>query len=112
MSLNATSLVQGVQLPNAVSIRYTCPANTRIVIRHAVYTNTTAGAITVTAYVVPSGGSVADATTVISAQSIAGHAAYVSPELSGIVLNAGDTLQDFASAAASISLNASGIAQA
>lgn len=111
MSLTATSLVQGVQLTNAAAIYYTCPANSRMVIRHVVFTNTTAGAITVTAYVVPSGGSVGDPTTVLKVFSIAGNTAYTSPELSGVVLNAGDTLQALASANTSISLNAAGIAQ-
>jgi hypothetical protein len=111
MSLLGITLVQGVQLPASVGIQYTAPSNSKVIIRHATFCNTTAGAITVTAYIVPNGGSVGDPTTVISAQSLAGHAAYVSPELSGVVLNAGDTLQCFASAATSISLNASGILQ-
>jgi hypothetical protein len=111
MSLTATSLVQGVQLTNSAATYYTCPSNQRVVIRHAVFTNTTAGAITVTAYVVPSGGSAGDPTTVLKAFSIAGNTAYTSPELSGVVLNTGDTLQALASASTSISLNASGIVQ-
>ena len=111
MSLSAIPLVQGVQLPNAVAVQYTCPANSRTIIRHAVFTNTTAGSINVTAYVVPSGGSVGDPTTVLSTFAIAGHTAYTSAELSGIVLAAGDTLQAFASAATSVSLNVSGISQ-
>lgn len=111
MSLTAISLVQGVQLPNAVASQYLAPANSKVIIRHVTFTNTTAGAITVTAYVVPNGGSPGAASTVMSAQSVAGNATYVSPELSGIVLNAGDTLQCFASAATSISMNASGILQ-
>ena len=111
MGLSAVPLVQGQQLPNSVATQYTCPANSQTIIRHAVFTNTTSGAITVTAYVVPQGGSAGDATTVISALSIAAHTAYVSPELSGCVLAAGDTLQCFASAGTSVSLNVSGISQ-
>lgn len=111
MSLKAAALVQGVQLPSSVGIMYTCPANMAVIIRHATFTNTTGGAITVTAYVVPSGGAVGDPTTIMKAISIAGGATYTSAELSGIVLNVGDTLQAFASAATSISLNVSGIQQ-
>ena len=111
MSLKAAALVQGVQLPSSVAAQYTCPANMSVIIRHAVFTNTTAGAITVTAYVVPSGGSVGDPTTVLDAFSIAGKTAYTSPELSGVVLATGDTLQCFASGATSVSLNVSGIQQ-
>lgn len=112
MSLTATPLIQAVQLPNAVAIQYTCPAATQIIVRHVVLTNTTAGAITVTAYIIPNGGSVTDAGKILDAFSIAGHTAYTSPEFGGVVLKSGDTIQCFASAAASVSMNASGITQA
>jgi len=111
MSLLPLTLVQNSQLPNAVAIQYTAPTLSYVVIRHVVFTNTTAGAVTVTAYIVPSGGSVADSGKVLDAYSIAAHTAYVSPELAGVVLNAGDTVRCFASAATSISMNASGIIQ-
>jgi len=111
MSLIAIPLIQAVQLPNAVAIQYTCPATTQIIIRHVVLTNTTAGALAVTAYIVPAGGSVTDAAKILDAFSIAGHTAYTSPEFSGVVLKTGDTIQCFASAATSISMNASGIQQ-
>lgn len=111
MSLAAITLVQNLQLPGAAAVQYTAPANSKVIIRHAVFVNTTAGAITVTAYIIPTGGSVTDAGKIEDATSIAAHTAFTSPNLAGIVLNAGDTLQCFASAAASISLNASGILQ-
>jgi len=111
MSLSGITLVQAVQLPNSVAAQYTCGANSQVIIRHAVFVNTTSGAITVTAYIIPNGGSVTDAGKVLDTFSIAAHTAYVSPELSGCVLNAGDTLQCFASAASSVSLNVSGIRQ-
>ena len=111
MSLIALPLIQAVQLPNAVAIQYTCPAATQIVVRHTVLTNTTAGAITVTAYIVPNGGSVVDAAKILDAFSIAAHTAYTSPEFTGIVLKTGDSIQCFASAATSISMNANGIQQ-
>jgi len=111
MALNAIALVQAIQLPNAAAVQYTCPASSKVIVRHVVFTNTTAGAITVTGYVVESGGSVTDARKVLDAYSIAAHTAYTSPEFSGVVLNAGDTIQCFASAATSIAMNASGIQQ-
>jgi hypothetical protein len=111
MSLKAITLVQNIQLPNAVAAQYTCPTNSLVIVRHVVFTNTTAGAITVTAEIVPNGGSTGAAAQILSALSIAGNTAYVSPEFSGVVLNAGDTIQCFASGAASISMNASGIQQ-
>lgn len=111
MSLTAIPLVQNVQLPSAVAIQYTCPASMQIIVRHVVFCNTTAGATTVTGYIVPNGGSVTDAAKILDAFSIAGHTAYTSPELSGVVLKSGDTIQCFASAATSVSMNASGIQQ-
>src|SRR5450631_1918676 len=111
MSLIAIPLIQNVQLPNAVAVQYTCPAAMQIVVRHVVLTNTTAGAITVTAYIVPVGGSVTDAAKILDAFSIAAHTAYTSPEFSGVVLKSGDTIQCFASAATSVSMNASGVQQ-
>lgn len=111
MSLTAITLVQNLQLPASIATQYTAPANSKVIIRHAIFTNTTGGAITVTAELVPNAGTAGAPATVMSAQSIAAGGTYVSPELAGIVMNAGDTLQCFASAATSISMNASGILQ-
>lgn len=111
MSLQAITLIQNLQLPNAVAVQYTAPANSKVIIRHAVFTNTTAGAILLTAYIIPAGGTVTDAGKIEDATSIAAHTPYSSPNLAGCVLNQGDTLQCFASAATSISMNVSGILQ-
>lgn len=111
MSLKAVPLIQNIQLPNAIAIQYTCPANMSVIVRHVVFNNSTAGPITVTAEIVPNGGSTGAAAQILNAYSIAANTAYTSPEFSGVVLNSGDTIQCFASAAASISVNASGIQQ-
>lgn len=111
MTIKAIPLVQGVQLGTSAAAQYTCPANSIVIIRHAVFVNTTSGAITVTAYIVPQGGSVGDPTTILKAFSIAADTAYVSPELANIVLGPNDTLQCLASAGSSISLTASGLLQ-
>jgi hypothetical protein len=111
MSFQAITLVQGTQAPNAVAAQYTCPANSKTIIRHGVFTNTTAAPVTLSVYLVESGGSVTDARKILDVYSIAAHTAYTSPEVSGVVMNAGDTLQTVASAATSISQNVSGISQ-
>lgn len=111
MSFTAISLVQAVQLPGSATAQYTCTANSKVIVRHVTFTNTTGAAVTVTAEIVPSGGSAGAAAMIMSAQSIAGNATYVSPEFSGVVLNAGDSIQCFASAGSAISMNASGIQQ-
>ena len=115
MTIRALPLVRNIQLPNAVAAQYTAPANTVTIIKRAVFTNTSAGARTITAHVVPSGGSVANATMLINGQALAvppgAGSSYVSPELAGVVLNAGDTLQCFADAATSVTLSVNGIQQ-
>ena len=111
MSLTIKSLVQSQQIPATTTVMYTCPASTIALVKHAVLTNTSGGALTVNVYVVPSGGT-ADATAkILDTYSIGSHTAYTSPELCGIVLNTGDTIQMDASSAASISLNMDGILQ-
>ena len=111
MTVSAIALVQGTQAPSSVAAQYTCPSNTRVVIRHGVFVNTTASAVTLTVYIVPSGGSVVDACKILDALSIAAHTAYTSPEVAGCVLNSGDTLQTVAGSATSISQNINGISQ-
>jgi hypothetical protein len=111
MSFTAIQMVTGTDAPNAAAAQYTQASNSVSIVRHAVFTNHTAGAVTITAHVVPSGGSASAANKVLDAYSIAAHTAYVSPELSGCVLTAGDTIQTVASAATSIGQNISGILQ-
>jgi hypothetical protein len=112
MSLNAINLVEAVQVPiTTPAAQYTCPPNSKVIVRHVVFCNTAVGAAKLTAEVVPSGGSSGNAAIVIDALSIAAGASYVSPELSGVVLNAGDSIQCFSDTATAISMNASGIQQ-
>jgi hypothetical protein len=109
MTINVAQLVAPTQLTGTVAVYFTCPANTTARIDRAIFSNPTGGALTITAYLVPSAGSPTTANQVINAQSIGAGAVYVSPELSGQVLLAGGTLQAFASAATSIVLSASGL---
>jgi hypothetical protein len=109
MTINIAQLVAPVQLSNSAAVYYTCPANTVTRIDRAIFSNPTAGALTVTAYLVPSGGSPTTANQVINAQSIGAGAVYVSPELSGQVLLVGGSLQALASVASDIVLSVSGL---
>lgn len=115
MTVRAVAIVRNVQLPNVVAVQFTGPANTVTIIKRAVFTNTSAGVRTVTAHVVPSGGAVANSTMLINGQSLAippgAGSSYVAPELAGIVLNGGDTLQCFADAATAVTLTVNGIQQ-
>ncbi len=107
ITVTPSRLAQG-QRPNAEAAIYTCPANSKVIITSAVFTNTDTGAQTMTVYVVPSGGSALAATTVIDAQPMATLSAYVSPELANQVLAAADSIHGVASAAAKITYTRSG----
>lgn len=115
MTVRAIALVRNLQLPSSAAAQFTGPANTTTVIKRAVFTNTSGGARTVTAHVVPSGQSVSNATMLINGQALAippgAGSSYVSPELAGVVLLPGDTLQCFADAATAVTLNVNGIQQ-
>lgn len=102
-------LQPGIQLTASAVAVVTCAANTQIIIKRAVFTNVTGGAVTVTVYRVPSGGSPGATNTLISTYSVGANSAYVSPELANMVMNPGDTIQALASAAASINAFASGL---
>ena len=102
-------LQPGVQLTMAAVAIVTCPVNAQVIIKRAVFTNVTSGAITLTVYRVQSGGTPGATNTIISAYSVAAGTAYVAPEFANMVLNAGDTIQALASATASINAFVSGL---
>lgn len=109
MTIRVSRLVPGSQLTNATATYYTTPASTSAVIKRADFCNNTGGTITFSAYVVPSGGTAVAGNQVISTYSIAANTTYVSPELAGMVLGPGETLQAIASANASVTITVSGI---
>lgn len=102
-------LVEGSQLTTSAATYYTAPANTTTIIKKVTITNTSSGAVTVTIYLVPSGGSAGAANTITSAKSIAAGATYEAYEVENQVLMTSDSIQALASAATSLTLQASGI---
>lgn len=107
-TITLVQLVAPAQLSNADAALYTAPTSTVAKIGRAVFTNTTASALTITAGIT-TGGALGAGTTMISARTIAPGEAYVSPELAGAVLVPGSQLHAFASAAASVTFTASGL---
>ena len=107
-TVNQILIVAPMQLGNVDASIYPAPANTTIKIGRAVFVNTTAGALTISAGIT-TGGAMTAGTTLISVRSIAPGESYVSPELAGAVIPAGSQLHAFASAAASITFMASGL---
>jgi len=100
MTVRAVVIARNVQLPASAAAQFTGPANTVTVIKRAVFTNTSAGNRAVSAHVVPSGATASNSTLILNGQELTAPpgvgSSYVSPELAGVVLNAGDTLQCFA----------------
>lgn len=109
MAVKQLLLIAPVQLTNVAAGYLVTPANTTYRIGRAAFSNPTGGALTITAYVVPAAGTAVVANQVINAVNVPAGSTYVSPELAGLVLPAGSSLQALASAGASIVLYASGV---
>ena len=107
-TITLAQLVAPQQLGNADAALYTPGTSTVAKIGRAVFTNTTASAITITAGIT-AGGALGAATTMISARILAPGEAYVSPELAGAVIPPGSALHAFASAGAAVTCTVSGL---
>lgn len=101
-------LISPQQLTNATATYYT---STNLITRidKLSITNTTAGAVTATIYLVPDGGSAGNSTTVTSAKSIQAGETWNCPDVVGQVLNIGGTIQAVASANTSLTISAAGV---
>ena len=104
-NVNPAVLQPGAVLTTSTVTYITGAANSQTIIKRVVFTNVTAGAVTITVFRTPSGGS---PLTIIDVQSIPGNATYLAPELANMVLSGGDTIGAQASAGASINVFASG----
>lgn len=93
MTTTAKRLVPGSALTGSAATYYTAPTLTRAVTKSAQLTNTTAGAVACTVYIVPSGGAAGATNTVISARSVAAGETYNCPEMINQVIEAGGTIQ-------------------
>lgn len=107
MSVTAKSLFAPLQAPNANTTLYTANA-VRTIIDKFTGTNTTAGAVTLTVFLVAAAGAAGVTNEIVAVRSLAANECYTFPEIVGHVLNAGDFIVVSASAAASITVRASG----
>jgi hypothetical protein len=107
-TVTTIQLVAPQQLGNADASVYTVPTATTAKIGRAVFCNTSASALTITAGIT-TGGALGASTTLISARSLAPGESYVSPELAGAVIPAGSQIHAYASAATSVTFAASGL---
>lgn len=94
------------QLTATVATYYTCPANTRAIVRAATVCNSAGAAHTYTFYRVPSGGTAGVTNICASAVPIAAGQTLVVQELLGKALGAGDTIQGLADSAAALTFDA------
>lgn len=109
MTIQTAVLCPSTQVTNTAVTYVTGSASQKTVITRARATNSdTATAYTLTVYRVPSGGSAATGNILINARSIAPGATDLLPELQGMVLGAGDTIQALASTTLKINFTASG----
>lgn len=109
MTIRQIQITPPTQLAAAVGVIATTPNNTTYRIGRAGFSNPTGAAIAITVYLVPSGGSSGAANQLIDGVVVAANSTYVSPELAGLVMPAGSTLQAFAGTAAAIVAYASGV---
>jgi hypothetical protein len=109
MTTTALPLIQDATLTTSSAVYYTCPVNTTAVIKRAVFTNTSGSAVTVTCNVVRSGGSAGTGNVIIPAKAISPNDTFVSPELAGMTLSAGDQIFASCSTGGVVNLMASGV---
>ena len=107
-TLNVQQIIQPQELPNAVAIQYTTPTATVTAIRRITLFNSSGTAKTFTVHLVPNGEAVGNDNMFYKTVSLDTLATTTLTELEGHVLEAGDTIQMFASAATSITVIGAG----
>lgn len=109
MTIQIVVLCPSTQLTGSAATYITGAALQKTTITRARITNTdTATAFTFTLYRVASGGSASASNLLVNARSVAPGSNDLVPELNGMVLNAGDTIQGLASTTAKLNFTASG----
>lgn len=110
---NLKAIIDSAQLTNAAATYYTTPANTKCEIRKITFVNTSASAVTVTVYLIPSGGTATDTTTIKKSKALAPAGfngdSWSCSESVGHCLNAGGFIQAICSANTSVSVRGTGL---
>jgi len=107
MTVTVKVLIAAKQAENLQTTQYTA-TNAKAIIDKFTATNTSAGNVTLSVNLVTSGGTAGVSNLVVDARSIAPDETYTFPELVGQVLDAGGFISTIASAAASLTIRASG----
>lgn len=107
MSVTVKVLINAKQVENAQTSQYVA-TNVKTIIDKFTATNTTAGAVTLSVNIIPSGGSAGSDNLIIQTKSIGAGQTYTFPELVGQYLEDGSIISTIASAASSLTLRCSG----
>lgn len=114
MTATPAVLFGPLQIPAAAAALYTVPVNVLVTVNRVVVTNVTAGAVSVTLWVVRNGGTNTNADILVGA-SAAGQSIpagpsepYIVNSMASLVLAAGDAIWGEASAATSLNAVGSG----
>lgn len=107
--ITARNLVPPVFLTTSAVNYYTVPANTRTTIRKLTFSNVTSGAATIKIYLIPSGGTVGNSTTLTPTLTILANSVYEALEAEGHTLEINESLQALCSANSSVVINCSGL---
>lgn len=112
MSITPATIWGPIQLAASAAIlgNVVSPSGLQV-IKRAVFTNTDNIAVSITVYVVRSGGTATTATEIISGLVLSAGQDYPSPELNFMVLNPGDAIWASASVANVVNTTASGFQQ-
>ena len=108
MTVTAKALIEAKYASTSATTEYTAAINTRVIIDKFTATNTDSSAVTLTLYLVPSGGSAGGSNTLLSAYSIAAGATLDASMVQNHILNAGDFVSVLASAASKLVIRMSG----
>ena len=111
MTTTPAILCPSTQLGASVATLYASQANGTAIVKRAVFTNTDTVTHKITVYRVPSGGTPGASNILINALAVSAGQAYVSPELSSMVLIGGDSIQAFADTASKVNAVISGFTQ-
>lgn len=96
--------IASTQLGTSAASFYTVPALTTSTVANVSFTNTSASAVQITVYNVPIAGTAQTSNQVVSAFTLSAGQTYVPPQLIGLNLAAGSTLQALATTGAVVNV--------
>ena len=108
MAVTLKQFTAAQYLTDAAATYYTA-TNCTARIDNCTLTNTDTGAITVTVYIIASGGTASGDETIISAKSLSAGECYTCPELVGKTIPSGSFVQALAGTASKVVMHMSGI---